>query len=181
MKFKPGQDRRKAGDENAERRHDDVGVGVGRAERRVKGPAGIDAAHQHGVEHEQRRPTMKMYQLSRFSLGNARSLQPIIIGTRKFPERRGNRRDQEQEHHDDPVQREQLVVSLRGDQVARRGQQLQANHGGEDAAQKEKETDGAEIQQRDALVVLGQQPGLDAVFVRQVIFASLYGCRNHTN
>ena len=26
-----------------------------------------------------------MYQLARFSLGNARSLAPIMIGTRKFP------------------------------------------------------------------------------------------------
>ena len=32
---------------------------------------------------------MKMYQLSRFSLGKARSRAPIIMGTRKFPSTAG--------------------------------------------------------------------------------------------
>src|SRR6185369_12258935 len=87
----------------------------------------------------------------------------------------------EQEDHEDPVQAEQLVICLGRDQVAGRRQQLEANDGGEDAAEKKEEADGAEIQQRDAFMVLGEKPALDAVFMSQVVIASRCNCRNHTN
>ena len=45
-----GEDRREADDEDAERGGDDVGVGVVRAVGRVEGPAGVDAAGEHGVQ-----------------------------------------------------------------------------------------------------------------------------------
>jgi len=34
-------------------------------------------------------PTTKMYQLNKFSFGKARSLAPIMIGTRKLPSTEG--------------------------------------------------------------------------------------------
>ena len=61
------------------------GVGVRSAVRRVEGPAGIDAAGEHGEQTEQSPPTTSRYQLSRLSLGKARSRAPIMIGRKKLP------------------------------------------------------------------------------------------------
>ena len=53
-----------------------------------------------------------MYQLARFSFGNARSFAPIMSGTRKLPSTAGIDGDEEEEHHHHAVHREQLVVGL---------------------------------------------------------------------
>ena len=110
-----------------------------------------------------------MYQLARFSFGNARSFAPIMSGTRKLPSVGGNRRDEEEEHHHDAVHREQLVVGLVGDQIAGRRGELEADQHRERAADEEEERDRGEIQQRDALVVARQQPRLDAVAVVEIV------------
>ena len=47
-----GQDRRKARDEHAGHRQHHMAVGIHRRERRVEGPAGVDAADEHGVERD---------------------------------------------------------------------------------------------------------------------------------
>ena len=46
-----GEDGGESGDEDGESGFDDFGVGEGGAEGRVEGPAGIDAAGQHAVQH----------------------------------------------------------------------------------------------------------------------------------
>ncbi len=58
---------------------------------------------------------------------------------------------------------EELVVSLRRDEIAGRRKKVNTNHGGEDAADEEEESDGRKIEQSDALMVSGQQPGTEAV------------------
>ena len=73
--------------------------------------------------------------------GNARSFAPIMIGIRKLPSTAGNRRDQEEEHHDHAVHGEQLVVGVGLDQVRRRRQQLEADHQREEPAQEEEDGD----------------------------------------
>jgi len=55
-------------------------------------------------------PAMYRYQLSKFSLGKARSLAPIMIGDEKVAQHAGQHRHQEQEDHDNAVRREDLVV-----------------------------------------------------------------------
>ena len=86
----PGEDRREPGDEDADRRRRSRSVFENmRAERRVERPAGVDAAGEHRDQREQRRRSMKRYQLSRLSRGNARSRAPIISGTRKLPSTAG--------------------------------------------------------------------------------------------
>ncbi len=110
-----------------------------------------------------------MYQLSRLMRGNARSFAPIMIGIRKLPSTAGNRRDQEEEDHHHAVHGEHLVVGLGRQQVARRRQQLEPDEHREEAADEEEDGDRREIQQRDALVVLRQQPRLQAVAVVQVV------------
>ena len=93
-----------------------------------------------------------------------------MSGTRKLPKRRGDRRDQEEEHHDDPVHREQLVVGVVREHAFRR-QQVQAHTDGERAADEEERRDGEQIQQRDALVIGGEQPRLPSVIGIQIIGA----------
>ena len=78
-------------------------------------------------------------------------------------ERRRNRRDQEEEDHHHAVQREQLVVHVRRQQVALRRQQLEPDAEREQAADREEDRDRDQVQHRDALVVLGQEPRRDAV------------------
>jgi hypothetical protein len=55
---------------------------------------------------------------------------------------------------------EGLVVSAGLHKVALRGEQLEANRHRVQTADEKEETDRAEIEQRDALVIFGQQPGL---------------------
>ena len=55
---------------------------------------------------------------------------------------------------------EHLVVGLGLHQIAGRRQQFQANHQGEDSAQKEEHRDRDQIQKGDALMVTRKQPGL---------------------
>ena len=64
---------------------DHVALGIVGGERRVEGPAGIDAAGEQRGQQRSAPPAMNRYQLSRLSLGKARSRAPIISGTRKLP------------------------------------------------------------------------------------------------
>ena len=113
-----GEDGREPGDEDAERRSDDPGVGVGGAERGVKRPAGIHAAGQHGEEgeesaHDQQVPAQQVDPGKRqvFSADHHRQ--------KEIAERGGNGGDEEEENHRHAVHGEELVVGLGGNQVAR--------------------------------------------------------------
>ncbi len=57
---------------------------------------------------------MKMYQLARFSLGNARSFAPIISGIRKLPSTAGIAGIRKKKTIITPCMREQLVVGVVG-------------------------------------------------------------------
>ena len=111
------------------------------------------------------------YQLSRLMRGKARSLAPIIRGTRKFPKHSRDRWDQKEEDHHLAVHGEELVVSVGLHQVARWGQQLQPNQKREEPSDEKEERDRQQIQKRDALVIRREQPRLDAVFLIQIVFA----------
>ena len=63
----------------------DIAVGIERRERRVEGPAGIDAAGERSQTASRTPPSMNRYQLRRLSRGKARSRAPIISGTMKLP------------------------------------------------------------------------------------------------
>ena len=76
------------------------------------------------------------------------------------------------------------VLTLRddGDQVARRGQQLQADKQREEATNKEEEGNRDQEEERDALVVHSQEPRLGPMTRIQVVLAfsgiRYYGCRH---
>ena len=71
---------------------------------------------------------------------------------------------------------EQLVVGVGLHQVARRGQQFQPDQQREKSSDEEEESDGQQVKQRDALVVDRKQPGLDAIFLVQIILAFRGDC-----
>src|SRR5580698_2874797 len=66
---------------------------------------------------------------------------------------------------------EKLVVSVGLHEITRGSQQLEANEQREKASDKEKESDGDEVEKRDAFMVRGKQPGPGAVVLVQIILA----------
>src|ERR1700694_1208147 len=58
---------------------------------------------------------------------------------------------------------ESFVISVRLEQVAGGSEQLQADQGRHESTDEEEESDGQHVEDGDALVVLGQQPALQAV------------------
>ena len=165
-----GEDGRKSGDENSERGGNHVRVRVGAAEGRIESPAGVDAARCHGVQHEAAAGDENI-PAHQIELGEGHVAGADHQGNQEISERRGNRRHQEEENHDDAVDGEQLVVSVGLDQRALRLNEIEAHQHRGDAADQEHQRDRAEIEQSDALVVERQQPGLDAVPSVQIIDA----------
>ena len=174
-----GENRREAGDEDAERGGDHPAIGIGGAVGRVEGPAGVDAAGQHGEEGEQSAD----HQQIPAQQVDARKRQVARADHHRQEEiaqRCGNGRNQEEEHHHHAVHGEELVIGVRRDEDTRRRQQFDADHGGESAAEKKEQRDGEQVEQADSLVVLGQQPRFKTVALIQVMFAFLY-CRGNHN
>ena len=99
-------------------------------------------------------------------------LRPDHHGDKKVSQHGRNGRNQEEKDHHHAMHGEELVISIGLHQVARGREQFQADEQREEAADEEEECDGDEIEQRDALVVGGEQPRPDSVLLVQVVFAS---------
>ena len=136
-----------------------VRVRVHGAERRVEGPAGVDAAGRSRIQSERAADHVDV-PAQQVELGKARSLRADHQRDQEVAEHRGDRRDQEEEDHHHAVHREQLVVGLGLNQVALRRHQLEPHQRRRRAADEEEERDRDHVQQRDPLVVGRQQPRL---------------------
>jgi len=90
----------------------------------------------------------------------------------------GDRGNQKKENHRHAVHGEELVVSFGGDQITGGREEVDADQGGENAADEEENGDRAEIQEGDALVVGGEQPRFEAVRGVQVVLVR-HGLRGH--
>ena len=104
-------DRRKAVDEHGHRRGEDIAVGVQRRIRRVESPAGIDAAHDQGIKQHQ------PGKIEDVPAGEIEAREGEIVRAdhqrdEEIAERRRDRRDQKEPHHDDAVHREHAVVDV---------------------------------------------------------------------
>ena len=148
----------------------DIRVAEGRAEGRVEGPAGIDAAGQHAVQHHRAGDDVEI------PAQQVDAREGEIFGAdhhrhKEVAEHGGNRRDQEEEDHHHAVHGEKLVVSIGLDEIAGGREQFEADEQGEESADEKEESDGDEIEQRDALVVGREQPRADAILLIQVILA----------
>src|SRR5712675_1585459 len=169
-KVQTGENGREAVDENAEDGGSDGGIGIDAAEWRVKGPASIQAAGGEGIEDEAATdeinvPAQKIY------LGKGQILGTNHDGQKEITQDGWDGWEQEQEDHGHAVHGEELVVGFRSNQKALGREQVNANHGGERAANEEKESDRSEIQQSDALVVSGKKPRTDSVSGVEVVLA----------
>ena len=177
-----GEDGGESGDEDRQAGLDNLGVGEGGAEGRVEGPAGIDAAGQHAVQHHDAADDVEI------PAQQVDAREGEILGAdhhrhEEVAEHGGNRRDQEEENHHHAVHGEQLVVGVGLHQIAGGREQFEADEQREEAADEKEERDRDQIEQRDALVVGGEKPRTDAVLLIQIIFAldGLNGCGSHTH
>ena len=174
--IQPREDRRKTGNEDPEHRRHNRGIGIQAAVRRIKRPAGVYAAHHHGIESEARARHVNV-PAQQVDAREGQVLRADHQRDQKIPQHRGNRRNQEKENHDDAVHGEQFVVGLGGNQVTLRRQQVDADHHGKRAAQEKEQRDGNQVQQGDALVVGGEQPRAYAVLRVQIMLAGQRSCR----
>ncbi len=162
-----GKDGAKAGDEDRQAGGNNVGVQVMRAERSGEGPARIDAAERERRQHEDAAENIQI-PAQQVDLREGEVFSAHHDRDQEVSDRRRNRRHQKQEDHDDAVHGEHLVIGVRRHQVAGRGQQFQADHPGKKATDKEEDRDRDQIEDRDALVISGEQPALQAVFLVQI-------------
>ena len=155
-----GHDRREAVDEDGQRGSEDIAVGIAGGQRRIERPACIGSAHDQRVEDHQPR---QVEDVPARQVDAREGEVPRADHHRyeEIAESGGNRRDQEEPDHDDPVHREHAVVDRGLQQPARRGE-VQAHERRCEASDEKEEGDRGEEQQGDALVVLGQQPGGNA-------------------
>ena len=156
-----GKNGREAIDEDTDDRRGDRGIRIDAAERSVEGPAGIQAPGAEGVQHEGAADNIEI-PAQEIDFREGQVLCSDHDGNQEIPENSGDRRDEEEENHGHAVHGEELVVGFRTDQHAAGGQEMNADHGGEDAANEEENRDGGEVEQGDALVVGGEQPRTDA-------------------
>src|SRR5208337_4565340 len=80
-------------------------------------------------------------------LGEGQIFRADHQGDKEIPQYGRNGWNQEEEDHGHAVHREHAVVGVRAEQVAAGGQQVQADHHGEEAANEKEERDGSEIDQ----------------------------------
>ena len=112
---------------------------------------------------------MNTYQLIRLRRGKAMSLAPIMMGRRKVPQNVGDRRNEEKPDHDHAVQGEKLVIGRGGKVLAVGMHQLDAHQQRSHTSDEEEKGDRNEIEQRDAFVVVSQQPGGERLLLIEII------------
>ncbi len=156
------QNRREAVDENTEDRGRHRRIGVDAAVRRVEGPAGIQASSQHGINEECATDDIEV-PAQQVDLREGEVFRADHQRDQEISEDRRNGRNQEKENHGHAVHGEKLVIGFRSDEGAAGSQQVDADHGGEDAADEKEESDRSKIQKSDAFVVGGKQPRFNAI------------------
>ena len=122
---------------------------------RVEGPAGVDAAGQHAVQHHDAADDVEI-PAQQVDAREGEILGADHHGHEEIAEHGGNRRDEEEEDHHHAVHGEELVVGVGLHQVAGGSEQLEADEQGEEAADEKEERDRDQVEKRDALVVGGQ-------------------------
>ena len=163
----PGRDGGEAGDEDPGDHRHDVPLRIVARQRRVERPARVHAAGEQRVEragatrHEQ--VPAHQVDLREREVARADHQRDDEVADRH---RCG--RHQEEPHHDHAVHGEQPVVRLGRGQGALRRDQVVADQGGRGAADEEEDRDRQRVQDRDALVVRGEQPAPQRLAVLEI-------------
>ena len=92
-----------------------------------------------------------------------------MIGRKKLPRAAGHARDDEEEHHDRAVKREEAVVRVGVDDRLPGREELEPDEQREGAAERERDQDEREVHEPDPLVIERGQPGPDALRVVEVV------------
>ena len=149
-----GENRGESVDEDTQDRRSNRGIRIHTAERRVERPASVQSARAEGIQNEASSDDVDV-PAQQIDLREGQILRADHQGDQEIPEDRGDRGDQEEENHGHAVHGEELVVSFRCDQRSAGGQEMDANHGGQHAANEKENCDGGQIKQGNALVVGG--------------------------
>ena len=160
--IKAREDRGEPDDEYARDGRDDEGVREHGGKWRVEGPARVDPAG-HERAHRKERTQRVQVPAEQVQARKGQILGADHQRDEEVAQRRGNRRNQEEPHHDHAVGGEQLVVGLGRDQIAFGAQKLQADERGGRPADKEKRRNSDRVQNGDAFVVAGREPRAQAV------------------
>jgi hypothetical protein len=164
-----GENRRKTGDEHAGGGRKHLRGGKRRRIRRIEGPAGVHAAGQQRINGE-KGAAHEQIPACQVQARECQVARPDHHGNEKVAERRRDRGNQKEPHHDHAVHGEELVVGLDADQLAVRGQQVETDHGGGRTADAEEQCDRDRVQNADALVVEGRQPRPPVPAATQIVF-----------
>ena len=149
-----------------------MAVGIHGRKRRVERPAGIDAADEYRVERHQ---PAEHEQIPARQV-ESRECQVARADHQRhdeIAERRRDRWDEEEPHHDDAMHGEQAVVGVGRHQMALRLDEFETDECRCGSADKEKQRDADEIKNGDALVVGREKPRSEAVVFGQVVSSAL--------
>src|SRR2546423_15047527 len=141
----PGENGGESNDKDGKSGFNDFCVAEGCAERGVEGPAGVHAAGQYGVHHENAGDDVEV-PAQQIDSGEGQIPGPDHQGNKKVSQNSGDGRNQKEEHHDLAMHGEQLVVSVGLNQVARGSEQLETNQQGEQSADKEEERNRSQVE-----------------------------------
>ena len=139
------------------------GAELGRRERRVRGPARTCAAPPSAKKLDrmtsppsEEEPVRERVQPRERHVPRADHQRHEVVAEAR------EHRDDEEEDHRRPVQREQLVVGVLGDEVVVRLRELGAHQERHHAGREEEEERGDDVEDPDPLVVDRRQPAGDA-------------------
>ena len=175
-KIQAGKNGRESVDKNPQPCFHYGGIAESRAEWRVEGPAGIQAAGQHRVQHENAAGNIAV-PAQQIDFREGQIPCPNHQWDQKISQHSRHGGNQEEEDHDHAMHGEQLVIGIGLNQITGRSQQFQPDEQGKKSSNKEKERNRGEVQQGDTLVIGGEQPRTYAVLFIQIMLA-FSGYRN---
>src|ERR1700691_3736811 len=161
------EDGRKTSDEDRESSFDHIAV-AGSAVGGIERPAGIDASVQHAMQEKNAGSDVEV-PAQQVDARKGKILRSDHQGYEEVAKNRGYDWNQKEEHHDDTVHGKHLVIGVGLQQVALRCKQFEPDEHGKETAKEEESAHRNQIEERDPLVVRGQEPGLEAVSVVEVV------------
>ena len=150
-----GQNRRETIDEDPDHRGRYGGVRINAAQRRIKGPACVQAAGGERIQNE-RSANQVNVPAQEIDFRKGQVLRADHDRYHEIAQHRRNRRNQEKENHGHAMHRKQLVVGFWRNQITGGRQQVDADQRSEQPTDKKEEGHRNQVQDRDPFVVSGQ-------------------------
>src|SRR5579863_4827755 len=165
-----GEDGREARDEDGNSRLNHPGIAESRAEWGVERPTCVHASGHDAMKIDRAGDDVEI-PTQQIDAGERQVLGPDHQGNEEISQDGGDGRNEKEKNHYLAVHGKKLVVRIGLNEITRRGQQFQADQQSKKSSDEEEEGNGREIEERDALMIRGQQPRANTVFLIQVVFA----------